>query len=301
MSFTQSLLNRWLRAVEKRRLRNGSPATLRRALELQARLFFHAPRGTSQSWVSFGGVDCKRIAARHENPDRIIFYIHGGGFVFGSPDTHSALVGQLVKRLGAWAVLPRYRLAPEGNYPAAPDDIRAVWNGLLAEGVKPENVVIGGDSAGGALAFGLVATLLAEGAALPGAVFGFSPLTDLTFSGASLGENADRDVVLPAERAAEMATLFLQGAPADNPSVSPLFGDFNGSPPAWITVGDTEILYDDARRLAERLKGQGVKTELTVENDLPHVWPLFHNVLPEGRQTLDNLSKWIRQQQNWEA
>lgn len=301
MSMVQRLLNPWLRTVEKRRLRNGSPPQLRRALEVQARLLFYPPRGTQKQWRTYYKVPCLELTPRTVQQDRVLFYIHGGGFVFGSPDTHSAMAAQLAARIGARAVLPRYRRAPEAVFPAAPQDVRAAWDGLLASGVAPEQIVMGGDSAGGALAFGLIETLCAESAALPGAVFGLSPLTDLTFSGDSLLDNADRDVVLPADRAAEMATLFLQGQSGETPSVSPLFGEFHGAPPAWITVGDTEILLDDARRLAARLRTHGADATLVVERDLPHVWPIFHNVLPEARKTLDVLAIWIRQQQRWEV
>ncbi len=163
----------------------------------------------------------------------------------------------------------------------------------------PRQVVLGGDSAGGALAFGLVESLLASGAPTPAAVFGFSPLSDLTFTGESFRTNASLDAVLPSESAAKLCDLFLCGAPADAPSVSPLFGDFYGCPPAWLTVADTEILLDDACRLAARIKKQGGDATLVVEHDLPHVWPIFHNILPEGRQTLRTLAGWIRQQPGW--
>lgn len=299
MSTMRRVLNPWLKAVEKRRIRKGTPAQLRRALEAQSRMFFFGPRGMHRKWVQLGGIACLEVTPRAVLNDRVLLYIHGGGFVFGSPDTHRAMVSRLAHHLGARAVLPRYRLAPEAPFPAAPDDVRAAWDGLIASGVAPSDVVLGGDSAGGALAFGLVASLCAEGAALPGAVFGFSPLTDLTYSGDSFRTNAAADVVLPAESADQLGTMFLRDAPADIPNVSPLFGDFHNAPPAWITVGDTEILLDDARRLSERLTAQGCDATLVVEHDLPHVWPIFHNILPEGRATLDALAVWIRQQQRW--
>lgn len=301
MSIMRRILNPWLRLVEKRRLRVGSPKVIRRALEVQSRLFFHAPRGTKSRWVSFGAIPCLEITPRSFKPKRVLLYFHGGGFVFGSPDTHSAMVAQLALRVGARAVMPKYRLAPEAACPAALQDVRAAWDGLIAAGVAPADVVVGGDSAGGALAFGLIAALCAEGAAMPGAVFGFSPLTDMTFNGPSFIENADSDVLLPADRAAALAEMFLQGHPGDDPDVSPLFARFDGAPSAWITVGDTEILLDDSRRLAAKMRGDGVKVDLVEEHDLPHVWPLFHNILPEARQTLNALAAWIRQQQGWES
>lgn len=301
MSVMRRILNPWLRAVEKRRLRNGTPAQIRRALEMQSRMLFRGPRGTTQSWGSYGDIACLTLLPRSAVAGRVLMYIHGGGFVFGSPNAYRAMAAQLAQRIGARAVLPRYRLAPEHPFPAAPQDVRAVWDGLIASGVAPEDIVLGGDSAGGALAFGLVATLCAQGAAMPGAVFGFSPLTDLTYSGESFRTNAAKDVMLPAESAATLREMFLKSQSAEHPSVSPLFGDFNAAPPAWITVGDTEILLDDARRLADRLTGSGVDVTLVVEHDLPHIWPILHNILPEGRRTLDAVAVWIRQQQNWEA
>ncbi len=301
MSLLRPALNLWLRTFEKRRMRTGTTATLRRALEMQARLFFHPPRGTKEQWRSHGGVPCLTLTPRSTLPGRVLFYVHGGGFVFGSPDTHSAMAANLAQRIGATAILPRYRRAPEAPFPAAPRDVRAAWDGMLADGINPAQVVLGGDSAGGALVFGLVASLCAERRALPGAVFAFSPLTDLTYSGDSFAANAEDDVLLVAERAAELAELYLQGEAAENPAVSPLFSDFQGAPPVWMTVGDTEILLDDSRRMVARLSRYGVPAELTIARDLPHVWPLMHNILPEARQTLAALSRWIRQRQNWEV
>lgn len=299
MSLARRVLNLWLRAVEKRRIRTGTPQSLRRALEVQAKLFFHPPRGTVQTWVEHGGIPCLELTPRGAATSRVLFYIHGGGFMFGSPDSHSALAAQLGGLIGARTVMPRYRLAPEAPFPAAPDDIRAAWDGLVTSGVSPPDIVLGGDSAGGALAFGLVTGLLAQGGPTPGAVFGLSPLTDLTYSGDSFRINAQADVVLPSESAGILSARFLCGAAADAPSVSPLFGDFHGAPPAWLTVGDTEILLDDSRRLAEKIKAQGGDVTLIIEHDMPHVWPIFHNTLPEARRTLRSLAGWIRQRQNW--
>ncbi len=301
MSLMRHLLNPWLRAVEKRRLRNGTPAQIRRALDMQSRMLFRGPRGLKQAWCTFGEVPCLEVVPKNAAQDRVLFYIHGGGFVFGSPNSHSAMAAQLAGRIGARAVLPRYRLAPENPFPAAPDDVRSAWDGLIASGVDPKNIALGGDSAGGALAFGLVATLSAEGRAGPGIVFGFSPLADLMYRGESFNSNAEKDVLLPTNSAGKLVDMFLGDQSREDPSVSPLYGEFTAPPPAWMTVGDTEILRDDALRLAERLKAAGGDASLIVEHDLPHVWPLFHNILPEARNTLDALALWIRQRQNWEV
>jgi len=303
VSFRRRLLNGWLRRVEKPRIARAThPQSLRRALEMQARLFFHAPRGTQQSWTMLGKVEALEVVpANLDDSGKVIFYIHGGGFVFGSPRTHAALVGQLAHRLRVRAVLPYYRLAPEAPYPAAPDDIRAAWDGLVAQGVDPADIILGGDSAGGALAFGLVADLCAKGERMPSGVFGFSPLADLSYSGESFETNADKDVVLPVTGADTLALHFLQGNPCQDMRVNPLSGAFHSAPPMWITVGDTEILLDDARRLSDICRGQGRDVSLEICHDLPHVWPIFHNILPEARQTLDQLADWIKRQPGWKV
>lgn len=302
MSLRRHLLNRWLRAVERPRIaRATDPVPLRRSMEMQARLFFRAPRATHAEWCSLGGRDTLALTPRDAAKDRVIFYLHGGGFAFGSPRAYAALAGQLAWRSGARALVPSYRLAPEHPFPAAPDDVYAAWQGVIASGVDPACVVIGGDSAGGALAFGLLARLCAEDAPLPAGAFGLSPLTDATYSGQSFVDNAQRDAVLPAERAHELAQMFLAGQSPRTPSISPLYGDFVGAPPVWITVGDTEILRDDAHRFAAHCRAQGVDVTLEEREDLPHVWPLFHNILPEARETLDGLAEWIRQRPGWQV
>lgn len=302
MSIRRVLLNAWLRRVEKPRMaRASNPDVLRRNFELQARLLFRAPRGTHQSWDALGTVDTLQVQPRGFSGNRVLFYVHGGGFVFGSPRTHAAMAAQLASRISARAVLPQYRLAPEAPFPAAPDDIMTAWRGLMAQGVDPKNVVLGGDSAGGALALGLLSQLCAQNVALPGTAFALSPLTDLDHSGDSFRSNAQGDVLLPAQRAGEMAQMFLAGHRCDDPRCSPLNGTFQGAPPVWLTVGDTEILRDDARRMADVLRRDGVRTALVERHDLPHVWPIMHNILPEARETLDALAVWIRQEQGWPA
>ncbi len=303
MSLCRRLLNAWLRIVEKPRIRRAkTPDGLRRALEFQARLFFHPPRGTRKNWTRLGQMRALEMTPPAAiNSRKVLFYIHGGGFTFGSPRTHAALAAQLGQRIAARAVLPQYRLAPESPYPAAPEDVRAAWDGLLARGVLPRDILVGGDSAGGALAFGLVADLLASRQAMPAAVFGFSPLTDLSYSGESFRTNAESDVVLPAESAPHLSDMFLKGQPCSDPRVSPLDGDFQGAPAMWLTVGDTEILQDDSRRLVRKCEAQGVSVTFEECHDLPHVWPIFHNILPEARATLDHLGAWVRQQPGWQG
>lgn len=294
MSIRARLLNFWLRWTEKTFLaRARSAVALRRSLEIKARICFHAPLGMTRNWRDLAGAPALHIAPKAGAGPCTIFYMHGGAHVFGSPNTHAAMLASLAKRIDAAAVLPRYPLAPEHPFPAAPDHCLAAYRALLQTGVDPASLIVGGDSAGGNLAFALLADLLAAGDPLPAGVFALSPLTDLAFIGDSLAANARADVVLPAHRMRETAQGYLNGTPADDPRASPLCARFKGAPPVWLAVGDTEILRDDSLRLAARLKAQGVPIDIIVAQDLPHVWPLFHNFIPEAATTLDQLAHWI--------
>lgn len=292
MSLALRLLNPWLRRFEKRHLaRAKSPRALRRSFEIKARLFFHGPRGSLVRFDRLGGVAAERVLGPGADEARpLLLYFHGGGYVFGSPRTHRAMLARLSALSGRPACLPEYRLAPEHPFPAAIEDALCAYRAVADH---PAGVILGGDSAGGGLALALLGEILRLGLPLPAGLFAFSPLTDLTFSGASRSENAGADAVLPAERADEMAGMYLPMGGADDPRASPLFADFEGAPPVWLTVGDTEILRDDTLRMAAKLRHQGVDVECRVERDLPHVWPIFQPVLPEAMETLRALSGWL--------
>lgn len=301
MSLRARLLNSWLRRVERPAMtRATSHEVLRKRFDTQARIFFHPPRGTQMQWqrMEHGQrqVDALEVVPRTLGDDTVVLYIHGGGFVFGSPRGYAALAGQIANRLNARAVLPRYRRAPEDAFPGAFDDVCTAWHGLRATGVPADRIVVGGDSAGGALAFALMGHLIAERADLPAAVFGFSPLLDLTYSGESFTANAEAEAMLPVSRAHETMAHYLAGQDPTDPRISPLWADVTGAPPVWLCAGDSEILRDDSRRMAARLRAAKAHVTYREARDLPHVWPLFHNVLPEARETLDDLAGWIRQQ-----
>lgn len=293
MSWLRRPLNFWLRLTERPALAKvDDPQALRRSFERKARLLFHAPRGTKITRETIGGMALRHVRARGVAQDApLLLYFHGGAYIFGSPRTHQAMLGKLSALTGLPACLPTYRLAPEHAFPAAIDDALATYKALAGPGRPP--IILGGDSAGGGLALALLGCILRDGLPMPLGVFAFSALTDLRFAGASVQANAAREVVLPVERTSEMAQMYLQGADAMDPRASPLFADFKGAPPVWLVAGDTEILLDDTRRMAAHLRTQGVTVSEQISHDLPHVWPIFHNILPEARATLRDLSRWI--------
>ena len=294
MSLRRRILNLQLRLLEKPYLaRVADPVEIRAGFEAKARFWFHPPRGTRFDEDQLTGVPVLWAmapgVARGTGP--VLLYFHGGGYVFGSARTHRAMLARLSGLTGLPACLPDYRLAPEHAFPAAIEDGLAV---LARLGDHPGGVILGGDSAGGGLALAVLAEALRRGGPRPRAAFAFSPLTDLTFSGESFRSNAQAEVMLPAARAHEMARMYLCGAEPTDPRASPLFAEFPGVPPVWIAAGDTEILLDDTRRMAERLRAQGAAVTEVIARDLPHVWPMFQRLLPEADATLRDLAGWIR-------
>lgn len=300
MSWQKALLNPVLKLVEKPQLARAKDiVAFRRAFERKAKIMFHGPRDMERDEIDLAGTPALQLSGPWADAERVILYFHGGANVFGSPETHAAMIGHLAKRAGVDAILPSYPLAPEHPFPAAIDSVRASYDAVLARGYAPQQIVMGGDSAGGGLVLVLLGQLLAEDAPLPAGVFAFSPLCDMTFEGASVAVNDARDVILPASRVSDMAEMYVGGNDPADPRASALFADFAGAPPVWLTVGDTEILLDDTRRMTAKMQRQGVDVQMHIENDLPHVWPFFHSYLPEARATLDRLAAWINRRPGW--
>lgn len=296
-SLRARLLNLWLRYTAKPIFaRLQKPERARRLIDRCARLASRPPEALRFDTIRLDNPGADTLQALRITPEAgsdtgpILLYLHGGGYVFGSPRSYRGLVGHIARRTGLTAILPRYRLAPEYPFPAAPDDALAAYRAVMDH---PGGVILGGDSAGGGLALGLLAQICALGLRQPVGTFCFSPFADMTFSGESFAANKRADPILPAQRAPDIVQMYLQGGDPKDPRASPLFATFTGAGPVWITAADTEILLDDARRMSERLMHQGVDVTCVIEPDLPHVWPLFHGLIPEAEQSLTELSAWI--------
>lgn len=225
--------------------------------------------------VSVGAVDRRRV----------VLYLHGGAFVSGSAAAYRAMLAWISAEAGVPVVAPDYRLAPEHPFPAALEDAEAAFRQLYARGYEPGQIALAGDSAGGGLAFALLARLCRQGQ-VPAAALGFSPWVDLSGGSASVIANATADPFLPAERLVDVAEMYLQGHPAEDPEASPLFADFPGAPPVLLVHAETEILRDDSLRLAHRLRGFGAAVRVESWPEPPHVWPFLGGWLPEARAAL---------------
>lgn len=232
---------------------------------------------------------------------RTIFYLHGGGYVFGSPRSHSPFTYALAKESGADVFSLDYRMAPEHPFPAAVDDAVAAYEWLLRHGCEPRHMMISGDSAGGGLTLALLLSIKARGLPMPAGAVLLSPWTDLATTGASLDENEKSDAMFKKLYIVEGARRYLAGADAKAPLASPLYGDLGGLPPMLIFVSDGEVLRDDSTRLQERLRAAGVPSRLVMEKGLIHVWPIFAGRFPEAMKSIREAAAFIREQTALEA
>jgi monoterpene epsilon-lactone hydrolase len=265
----------------------------RRLLDEGGRLL-RPPASVTLADGTEGGVPGEWLHPEPADATARILYLHGGAYVVGSRVSHRGLAGKVAVEVGADTFLAEYRLAPEHPFPAALDDAIAAFDAIAGE-VGPDRVLVAGDSAGGGLAVALGVALRDRGAGVPGAIAAFSPWVDLTASGASIHELNEVDVMLDGSRVGEIAAVYCDQTPVDDPLVSPLFADLTGFPPLLVHAGTAEILRDDAVRLVERAREAGVDASLRLYEGMWHVWPAFWRWVPEGRQAIREVARfWWR-------
>lgn len=294
MSLRLRLMNVYLGLIERPGLAKAvDPKVRRDRLERNARIFFADTPGTTHEAIQFTDqISGQVVRPIKSHTDTAILYFHGGGFTFGSSETHRRLAAAIAAKVDLEVFLPDYRLAPEYPFPAAIDDCCAAFDALQDRGYQ--RIVLIGDSAGGGLVFSMLARALAQKSALPEAVIGLSPWADLTLTGESMISNDRTEVTLPTERMRDVAGIYCGDVSPDHPELSPIFADFVGAPPCLIHVSDSEILRDDAYRLEEALRGDGVKVVLRTWEKTPHVWHLNHGLLPEAKDAIDDIAAFVR-------
>ncbi|MET3354335.1 UNVERIFIED_ORG: acetyl esterase/lipase [Xanthobacter viscosus] len=239
------------------------------------------------------GVNVERGATPTSDRSRAIVYLHGGGYMVGSVNSHRGLVSLLNRASGAQTLAVAYRLAPEHPYPAAVDDSLAVYEWLL-ETTSPGSIAFVGDSAGGGLAVATLVAARSRGLPTPSSLALLSPFVDLTCSGASINDNAARDILIKEEMLAGLGGTYLAGGDIATPLASPLFADLAGLPPTIIHCSGSEALLDDSVRLARKLAMAGAAVEVKIWPGLPHVWQMFSGILDEGKQSLTEVGSFLK-------
>ncbi len=244
--------------------------------------------------VGAGGVSAEWIYAPNAAEDRVLLYLHGGGYVIGSMRTHRATLSRLSQASGTRVLGLEYRLAPENPFPAAVEDSVAAYRWLLSQGVKPGKIAIAGDSCGGGLTMATLVALRYLGEPLPAAGISHSGWTDLAHTGESMTSKVEEDPILDLNGLENFAAAYLGDRDRRTPLASPYYADLHGLPPLLIQVGTAEVLLDDSVKFAERTTKASVDATLTVWDDMPHVWQAFASFLPEGQQAIEECGEFIR-------
>jgi acetyl esterase/lipase len=256
---------------------------------------FPDDREASITRVSAGGVPADRIEAPGLATSRVVLYFHGGGYGVGSARSHRALGKRIAFAARARVVLPDYRLAPEHVFPAAVEDAVASYRWLLATGVEPEQIAVGGDSAGAGLALALLVSLRDAGAPLPACAVLLSPFADLECRGESYATLAELDPIVSREMGVGMGLAYIGDREPSDPLASPVHAKLDGLPPLLIQVGSREVVLDDARAIEKHAREAGVLVRLDSWQGMVHVWHLFASVLAEGQRAIEDLGSFIRQ------
>lgn len=294
MSLQAIALRFYLRHWFKRRLDPSAPVSALRAnVEDLVRKMPRPPAGVTVVPTNVGGVPAEWVAAPGADVRRVVLHFHGGGYASGSPASVRDLAWRMSEAARCRVLVPDYRLAPEHPFPAAIEDAVCVYRHLLSSGFAPGAIAITGDSAGGGLALGSLVKLRDDGAPMPAAACCFSPVTDLALTGGTLTTNRDADPMVRAEALPQTAAWYLGATPATNPYASPLYADVRGLPATLLHAGSTEVLLDDSRRLAEKMRSANVEVELHIWPDMPHVFQGCAAFLPEARTAIAEAGRFL--------
>ena len=244
--------------------------------------------------VNAGGVKSEWVTTPGADAGRAVLYLHGGGYVIGSINTHRDLASRISRAAKARVLLIDYRLAPEHPFPAAVEDSVAAYRWMLAQGLKPSRIAVAGDSAGGGLTVATLVAIRDAKLAVPAAGVCLSPWIDLEGVGDSMKSKAAVDPMVQKEALLEMAKHYLKGQDARSPLAAPLYADLAGLPPLLVQVGTAETLLDDSTRLAERARKAGVKVTLEPWENMIHVFQVFAPMLDEAQQAIDKIGEFVR-------
>lgn len=295
MSWQGTILNQVLKRTMKPMMFSGRLTRARMgisawALEASAGL---VPTPAARITPLKGAVRGEWVEAE-ERSSTVILYMHGGAYIAGSPRTHRPLTAELARSTGARVLALDYRQAPEHAYPAWLEDGVAAYQHLLKSGERPQHIVLAGDSAGGNLVLVTLLRLKELGLPLPAGAICLSPWTDLACRYQSHKTNAGHEAMLKPDAIRALGEHHIGGNDPKHPLISPAYAELDGLPPLMVHVGTHEILLDDARAIRRNAKRAGVHLHYREWPGMPHVFPLFHRFLPEGRKAINQMALFVK-------
>lgn len=248
--------------------------------------------GVKESASELGGISCLCLEANNSGNTHIL-YLHGGGYVGGSPESHKGMTSALPAKtkMKLWSL--DYRLAPEAPFPAAVDDVILAYTALIDIAGSASQIVIAGDSAGGGLTLTSMLKAKELGLPMPAGLVLLSPWTNLKMDRWSHKTQIEKDFLASPEMLEKMAGWYAGHHDRTHPHISPAYGDLSDLPPMLIHVGSEEILMSDSVLLAERAGGAGVDITLKIWPDMPHVFQMFAKFLDPAERSIDEIANWI--------
>jgi acetyl esterase/lipase len=256
--------------------------------------FTGRPDGVTWIEEDAGGIPAIWAVPEGAAPDRVVQYVHGGGYILGSAEQYRHLTGHVAKAVGCRVLNVDYGLAPENPHPGPVNDSVTAYRWLLGQQLDPKHLAIAGDSAGGGLTLATVLKLRDDGLPQPVAAVPISPWTDMEILGDTMKSNAERDVLIREDMLKGMADLFLAGGNNRDPLAAPLYGDYRGVCPLYIQVGGDETLLDDARRVADQARAAGVDVQIEVFPEMQHVFQMAAGNMPEADDAVAKIGAYLR-------
>ncbi|MBP2652490.1 MAG: Alpha/beta hydrolase fold-3 domain protein [Firmicutes bacterium] len=288
---SKEFLNRPGSIWERYKFEGKSQDVIRREMEEQLLEAYLAPTGVSWETGECGGISGKWIVPSQENSS-VFLYIHGGGFTLGSSGIPLPFLCQLAARLKLRCFSVDYRLAPENPFPAGLEDCLAAYEGLLARGYSPEQIAVGGESAGATLSLALVHQLKATGRPIPKAVIAISPVVDATPKQSEASQFGKVLDSLPGIE--EIMAVYAPGADLSDPRISPIKGDFTDFPALFVIAGGAEALCSESLELADVCSRAGGDVKLLVGRDMIHTYPLDFADYPEAAEAFEEIVLFLR-------
>jgi epsilon-lactone hydrolase len=274
-----------LREVIAKRVRSDDIGQRRRDIDERGKQY-KLPAGVTVERVTANGVKAEWSTTPDADRSRAILYLHGGGYVIGSLDSHRHVAAEAGRAARARTLALDYRLAPEHPFPAAVHDALSGYRFLLDGGVQPGAIAIAGDSAGGGLVVAAMLAIRDAGLRQPACGWAISPWVDMEAIGDSMTSKAATDPTVQKAGILDMANLYLHGADPRSPLAAPIYGDLRGLAPLLIQVGAAETLLDDAIRLAQVAGAADVAVDLQIWPEMIHVWHLYYPELSAGRRAI---------------
>ncbi|MBX3009621.1 MAG: alpha/beta hydrolase [Melioribacteraceae bacterium] len=274
---------------------NSSIQNFRDECEKGASKYSKIPDGVKIKEEMIAGIKGEWIIPKGSNKDKLIMYVHGGGYVSGSCADHRGFVSKFAERCGVINYLYEYRLAPEHPFPAALDDSVKIYEQLLIMGKKAENIIIAGESAGGGLVLAILLALKEKKIPLPKAAVAISPWTDLTCSSQSY-TSKNKVSLAPLNSWLVFSKHYIGNDKADNPFISPLFGDLTGLPPIFINSGEDDELYEDGEKFYLKAKQAGNDIIFIAGKGMIHCYPLLAPMFKEATEAMDEICGFIKKQ-----